>query len=250
MSYILDALNKSEQERQEEEGHAPNLQTIHGQVDKPARATRVKVWSLAGVIAIALGIYAAFPLFSGSSTREPPMPEVNATAPTSGSWSNNSKPSTWQATTESSLPVTGPQGVENRIQGLYAAEAKAAEARTQQQNKVQKQNSSQIQAMAELLADEETRRLAEQIRTPSPQVLSLRELSSGLRQRLPAIHYTAHIFSAGEDSGFVILNGRKRFAGDIVAPELFVKRVRENDVVLNFRGTEFSLEAMRSWQPQ
>lgn len=73
------------------------------------------------------------------------------------------------------------------------------------------------------------------------------ELAPALQQRIPTIEFGAHVYAGRTGNGFVILNGKKRYAGDPVAPGLTVERVTEDGVILDLGGTRFKLESMRSW---
>ncbi|CAH0991413.1 hypothetical protein SIN8267_01517 [Sinobacterium norvegicum] len=82
---------------------------------------------------------------------------------------------------------------------------------------------------------------------PLPPLFS--ELTWVQKERIPPVEYGAHIYSSRSASGFVILNGSKRFAGDKIGAGLSVEAILVDAVQLNFQGLSFRLPAMTSWNP-
>lgn len=68
------------------------------------------------------------------------------------------------------------------------------------------------------------------------------------QRRIPTIDYTVHVYAAETGKGFVMLNGRMHYAGDEVAPGLTLERVIDSGVILKMGDTHFRLDAMSSWQ--
>lgn len=275
MSYILDALNKSEQERREE-NEVPSLLAVHDSVPHQTSRPAMSVWLPVAVVLLVLVVYLLAALLADgpAATAEAPtaQPEQVSADPATSPPLPTLQPATSLTT---AAPAAQPQptatpGRETvnstaaRIQDLYTGNHSEATSPTQTgpeqapklANNAAPGHSTEIRQQAEqeklqrLLADEEARKLAAQIQADSfqPYVPGIQQLSAALRNQLPALNYSAHIYSADEKSGFVIINSRKRYAGSVIAPELFVESIREDDVVLNFKGYSFALPAMRSWQ--
>jgi len=80
-----------------------------------------------------------------------------------------------------------------------------------------------------------------------PSVPLATDLPPAVQQRIPNIEFGAHVYAGKTGNGFVILNGKKRYAGDELAPGLKVERIAEDGVILDMGGTRFKLESMRSW---
>lgn len=234
MSYILDALNKSEQERREQE-QVPNLQAIH---QAPPAASGGKssalVWALFTVLVL-VSCAAAYVWFQ--ATQQPPQATAAAPStrlPQALAQSAASTPDT-PAATEQRTPAARPHtptAVEDpsAVSSLYRAplemEAREAPAPT----------------VPPAVAHAVRTALAPQTTLPS-----IRALDPGTRARLPNMYYSAHIFSNEEGKGFAIINDRSRYQGDVIGPGLFVQEVREEGVVLNFEGQSFLLEALTDW---
>ena len=74
-------------------------------------------------------------------------------------------------------------------------------------------------------------------------------LDRQLQKSIPAIRYGAHIYASDNKSGFVILDGAKRRAGEKMSSGIYVEKIHGDFVVLSFRGIIFSLPAMKNWNP-
>lgn len=82
-----------------------------------------------------------------------------------------------------------------------------------------------------------------------PEVLipSIYDLDRFVKKNIPSISYGAHIYASDNKSGFVILNGARRRIGDQLANGIYIEKIAEEDVVLSYEGTLFTLPAMKSW---
>jgi hypothetical protein len=78
---------------------------------------------------------------------------------------------------------------------------------------------------------------------------SVFSLDRQLQHSIPAINYGAHIYASDNKSGFVILDGVKRRAGEKMNSGVYIEKINEDLVVLSFRGVIFSLPAMKNWNP-
>jgi len=83
---------------------------------------------------------------------------------------------------------------------------------------------------------------------PAVRIPSIYQLDAYVRKDIPSVDYGAHIYATDNNSGFVILDGARRRAGDKLDSGLFVEKIEEESVVLSFNGTLFSLPAMKSWE--
>ncbi len=82
-----------------------------------------------------------------------------------------------------------------------------------------------------------------------PAIPSVFSLDRQLQKSIPAINYGAHIYASDNKSGFVILDGVKRRAGEKISNGVYIEKINEDLVVLSFRGVIFSLPAMKNWNP-
>ena len=75
----------------------------------------------------------------------------------------------------------------------------------------------------------------------------LSEYSSRFQQTVPNIDYSMHVYSEKNAGGFVNLNGSIRKIGAEVVPGLRVIAILKDSVVLDYKGNQFRLAALNSW---
>lgn len=76
MSYILDALNKSEQERKEQ-GHVPSLHAVHSSAPDPIKQ-RLIIWIPLAILLAFLAAFILFKLFNGAADNSQTSPAENS----------------------------------------------------------------------------------------------------------------------------------------------------------------------------
>jgi hypothetical protein len=81
-----------------------------------------------------------------------------------------------------------------------------------------------------------------------PVIPRIYQLDPLLKRNIPQLNYGAHIYASDNKSGFVILNGARRRLGDQLDNGVYIEKIREEDVVLSYNGTVFSLPAMKNWE--
>ena len=266
MSYILDALNKSEQERREQD-NVPNLQAIHDGKRNGHSSGNGFPW-VPVVVAVILVVLLFLVVVLSLSRNDDATPEVvapqsqalrqttSAQAPPvrktlvptslSGRGLNNN------SFAQSNLPNV--QSANAAVNSLYAQEN---DTNTHTSNSAS--NSTQTnktQTSAEVILNSVDARLADAVAAEYRaseravnNVPNVEQLPRHLQFTVPALDYSAHIYSSDERSGFAIINGRSRYKGDILSKNLFVEAVEEDGVVLNVQGVSFKVSAMKSWQP-
>ncbi len=241
MSYILDALNKSEQERREQE-NVPSLQAIHEDSVHGHTRAGLKRWlpiALASLILILLAVILLMWFSRGeanvSSLDAPGLAAGARDTVTSAAVRGNS-----DVTYSVAEPLAArtfdsdPQGP--AVSSLYDQ----ATSEPVQTTAVPAIVSPEQQALSRVVQAE---RVRAQIGGPE-------SLPAALRSHLPTLDYSAHVYSSDESSGFAIINGRSRYKGDLLSNSLFVEAVEEDGVLLNIQGLSFKLKAMKSWPPQ
>ncbi|REL36493.1 AAA family ATPase [Thalassotalea euphylliae] len=77
-------------------------------------------------------------------------------------------------------------------------------------------------------------------------VPSLLDMPSHIQNSVPAMTFEVHIF-ATDGNGWVRVNGRERYEGDVVAGRVVLAQINQEDVVLELDGQQFSLPALSSW---
>lgn len=234
MSYILDALNKSEQERREQQ-HAPSLQAIHqGNAPQPTHKRR-QIWLFMCVALLcAAMLVAAIYVYQKTADHGPASsaPPVAATAPMAPT-----QPMVPAQVMTANPTQTPPPASAANVTSLYnqpEPELPPVEPKTIESASALTLSAAELDMARAALSSIST--------TPS-----IHSLPPGVKNRLPELYYSAHIFSNEEGKGFVIINDQSRYKGDVIARGLYVQEVLEEGVILNFEGTAFFLDALTDW---
>ena len=74
----------------------------------------------------------------------------------------------------------------------------------------------------------------------------LTQMPAWVQNGVPNLHFEQHIY-ASDGEGWVKVNGRDRYQGDMIAPELQLEEILPQHVILTFRGEKFSLPALTNW---
>lgn len=221
MSYILDALNKSDAERQRE--HAPNLKTVH----RSARAherKRFDLWqTLIIVLVLANAGLLVLWLFPGASeevrerTRLQQEQAPTVSAPAMNDLGATSAP---RPAATSNAPPVGPAGetvIEPDTTGEIIAPAPAGR---------------EVPAIdAATLPD-------------------IYQLPVAVQRQIPPLTFASHIYSSDPRSRLVSINGRLSREGDRVGNDLVLLAITEEGVVLEFEDYRFRMSILRDWSSE
>jgi general secretion pathway protein B len=225
MSFILDALKKSEIERQR--------QSVPGLMDTRLRErrTRLPLWAI--VVAVLLGInllVLAFVLWHGNSRAAPAGPPVTAPA---------AAPEAPPASADSAASVAphfsplDPSPVYAPEIPVPAADNPASGSRST--GAVAKVGAHAVRRSDPLLSD--TAPPAE-----NQEILpSISEINLTGAQALPELHLDVHVYSTKPADRFVYINMRKYHEGAALPEGPSVERIRRDGVVLNYQGLRFLL---------
>jgi general secretion pathway protein B len=217
MSFILDALKKSEIERQR--------QTLPGLMDARAaqRRTRLPLWAIALVVLLAINLLVlTFMLTRKSAPAAPAAPAARQVqAPPAAGVDAPPAPAHFS-------PLDAPP--------VYAPEIPVAAAG----------GAAVIQPPAALVSP------AHSAHRPDP-VLSgadandqetlptVNEISLSGAQALPELHLDVHVFATNPADRFVYINMRKYHEGAALQEGPILERIRRDGVVLNYQGLRFIL---------
>jgi general secretion pathway protein B len=211
MSFILDALRKSETERQR--GIGPSF----SDVKSTARGRRIPIlWIGVGLLllinVVALGVLLVRRSDSAQAVA-PPTPVAPVAAPTAGA-----QPA------RASLPATS-AAVASPLPAAAAPSAGVAE------------NEGAEQTVPEPLLDRpQLSNYASDARLPT-----MNDVIMQGRARLPELHLDMHVFVQAPDQRFVSINSHKLREGMQIEEGLRVERITPDGVVLNDRGLRFLL---------
>lgn len=242
MSYILDALKKSEQERKQ--GEIPGLESLQGQPQAPRFTDLILRYMLFGtllIIALAIGIW----MFSHQKPAQPVLEQtkeaITETTPT---------PQIDQSQKLNVDPVPPVKETENDKQKQPAIQAKPAEQLLPSPKALNTVTETEITAIEqpqknesnlgddELLPDNEEDSSA----TAKPKLTSFANLPANVRNALPELTIAAHYYANKTSSRMASINGRIMRQGQAVTDGLIVEEIIREGVIFSFHKYRFKLE--------
>ncbi len=214
MSFILDALKKSELERQR--------QTVPGLMDTRLGVRRRPLprWAIALGALLAINLLVLTYALVKKSTAAPPA----------------SKSAQSSSPLRSATPVAAEPAHFSPLDAApqYAPEIPVT-ASADKTSAADKPAARPIRRADPLLSDEDTQ-------ADNQEVLpSISELSLSGAQALPDLHLDVHVYGTRAAERFVYINMRKYHEGSALQEGPVVERIRRDGVVLNYQGLRFIL---------
>lgn len=223
MSYILDALNKSEQER--ERRQSPKLTTVH---HKPAAQHR-PVWRwLAALGFLALlntGLAWYWMSGEGGESRVVDQPATAESA-------TKTPPATQPRTDEQASRLQADQQVAN-------ATAPSRPARETGQTP------TPARMEGELITPDTVYEPRPQPKKTDP--VRIAELPANVQRQIPDLTFSSHIYSDDPSLRMVNINGRNIRVGDTLGDDLTLVEITEDGVVLSYLHYTFEMSVIRDW---
>ncbi|MBU0481193.1 MAG: general secretion pathway protein GspB [Proteobacteria bacterium] len=244
MSFILDALKKSDQERKK--GEIPNLNTVQdlsGTKKRPARPP----WVLILIAAFALnGLL--FGIWLSSDRSGNTLPPVPATAVSDNRIASSDPVDTPAA--EPALPADTPVAAAPEVTAAPAVTA----TETETASPVQEENTAD--AAGETLpaevpdteylvpADEVTDPFeeTEQVDSGPARPITYEKLPTELRNELPKLKISLHYYSDSPSSRKASINGRMMREGQEVGKGLILHEITREGVIFSYRKILFSYQ--------
>jgi general secretion pathway protein B len=211
MSYILDALKKSEQDRGH--GSIPGVQTVHSSSLNYHQEKRpVWPWFLAALIVI--NLVAVIYFIQSKNTKEP---IVNARTDVVNESPTNivikAEPFT------KTKPMT-----QNSVPNVITTPA---------------QNETTV---FETQAIQQTEPIE-----PVFETVDLYDLPLNVRQHIPEMNFSAHVYSSNPLQRSLVINGRFMEEGSQINSELTLSEITSDGAVFNFQGYRFSTSVLSGW---
>ena len=225
MSIILDALQRSEQES-ENNIQAPGLHTRHDSAGR-TRSWRGYLW-LALIILLLLLMLTA----GGWLLRDSVGP---------------SRPAVPTAVVESvPAPVHAPVPESAAVVTLPASDSAEVAALYQQTSPKEQDEKTQPAMDIEVITNLAQAELKLAPAAPHPTPL-IADLPQRIKDQIPSVFFRKHDWSPQSAGSSVQLNSGVFKAGDMVAPGLRLVEILPDSIVLDFRGEVFRLRALNSW---
>jgi general secretion pathway protein B len=95
-----------------------------------------------------------------------------------------------------------------------------------------------------------------QVNDPKPDVIKITDLnqlpridqlSPAILTLMPAMSFSAHMYASNPRDRWVRVNSKRLGEGDVIANNVILKRIESEKVVLDYNGTEFTMNALSDW---
>jgi general secretion pathway protein B len=258
VSYILDALKKSEKERQR--GTAPDLLTVQEPVLREKKKRRVWPYIIFTVLILGVGL-AAYRLIPWQSKNENAVtndvalqktkpkpseslqPEVSQTITTQAGIEKREVPPPTNTTVEKSLktppaitkkeekPVVQKVTVQSKIQEQSAVKKAAQPVQTSQQAL-----KPEIPASASSVVSPDVKPVQHDPAPVPGKIYHSGDLPASVQQNLPAVTMSIFMYSEDPASRMVRINGQTLREGQYISEGLKVEEIKPDGVILNYKN--------------
>ena len=239
MSYILDALKKSEQERGR--GDIPGVQTVHSS-SLNYHGQKKAYWPYFLIVAVLLNL-AAIVYFIVD--KEQAAPAEVATQPMTGI---DIAEQPMEHDTAMAPPVP-----------RQTADSQPAHAENVVEEVVEKNATETSQPAGQVIAPMTTepepvaKPATRPAAKPAPvvaekQVIEFYELPASIKQQLPAIVISAHVYSSNPLQRSIVINNNFMEEGEYVIDELRLHEITPDGAIFDFRDTRFHHGVVSSWR--
>jgi len=224
MSYILDALKKSEQERGH--GSAPGVQTVHSSSINYHNQKK-SYWPYALIIAIVLNFLAIiyFIFDKEVAVTEEVATEVNNTP----------------------IDASNKQLQEYQKEQALLVNQATIENATDKPSKLVK-NTSIKTIPVPVTATQQPKSRNTVVETSPLNIISYHNLDDSIKAQLPAIIISAHVYSSNPAQRSIVINNKFLEEGEYIIDDLVLHEITAEGAILNHQGILFSYGAVSSWQ--
>lgn len=206
MSYILDALKKSEQERSH--GAIPGVQTVHSSsINYHQEKSSIWPWLLVALIAINLAAVIYY-IQSGSARQD--------------------DAGDYALASEEISPIDN-----------------FAESLSKQNIAVTPPPSTPVKEIATTVTPQKLQQ--ETYITPEPRTVDLYDLPLSVRQYIPEMKFSAHVYSSNPLQRSLVINNRFMEEGSQVNDDLLLSEITSDGAIFEFQGYRFSTSVLSGW---
>jgi general secretion pathway protein B len=239
MSYILEALRKSEQERNPTE--VPSLKTHHPMIHKEQKSKAV-YWIFGIVLLLINGFLLGYIIFGNKDDSEANNEEL-ATLSTSKSAQNKATGSENYNIENANVETLASQEEFVEVQPIITPPVKEVIAKSLSGQNIQ-QDATQEDVIKTQQVEDPKVAITELDRGAVPDIF---DLEYAFQQKIPDMEFSTHIYVSGGGS-FVIINGQSLSDGMSVERGLVLVNILADGVILRFKGRRFFLDSMTNWQ--
>ncbi|WP_455199763.1 general secretion pathway protein GspB [Kaarinaea lacus] len=250
MSYILEALKKSEQER--ERGNVPDIKSIHSNNDVTTHDSKRSWWPYILVLVVLINgaIFGVIYLggkdsnSTGSVSNEPQVASLSDEKSVIDEPVVVEKPepviSSQQQTTE--VPVK-PAAVPKPQPKPQPKVIFSKEPLDMSSDVVASKGADGGASQPSAIESDATQESIEE----NIQAVLISELPENVRQSIPNIEFAGHVYSTSVERRSVMINGKKMREGDAVNADLFLHAITPEGAEFDYQGYRFKLNALQDW---
>lgn len=235
MSYILDALNKSDQDRKKQ--LAPDLATVHRRHRESTGSRNRWLWSLALITAINLAALAYWQYHQQPGTGIDPVPVSQAGK------SAVADPKPADSAVADSVVVNAAE----KSPPAKNNQSTPAEVMTPPLQKPQSQAQQSLQnerlEPGEVLVTPD--KFGNRANLQAVKPVRISELPINIQRQIPDLKFSSHLYS--NDFRMVNINGKMTREGDTIAQGLKLVEITEEGVVLSYLHYTFEMSVLRDW---
>ncbi len=236
MSYILDALKKSDSERKQ--GDVPNLQTVHIPIELETKTPKILygfISVLLLVLALMLGMIISDNktdiVFVKEESHVTEKADLDRSTSDVLKQKNQSNVVSQQTITNKKSQLTEPKPVPvQKNSSVKPSTPKEAHMASEKKPAIvqQKQN-----------LKKKTVNLSE--------VPFLHEMPEYVQQSIPQMNFAGHVYSTDSKNRSVIINNHAMSEGDVLVEGLDVVEITPSGVVFSFQGELFRVDILQDW---
>jgi general secretion pathway protein B len=224
MSYILDALRKSDQQRQR--GATPTLLTLQATAAEPGQ-TAYWFYGLIAVVLVGAGIVIGW-LHPWQSEQAAPVADTI-----------DAKPLESGLRRAAPAPL-GPAPVSVSPGSAMAQDRPAPSVSNAQTRGTPHKSAVSANTGAMTPVPEKTVNVGPADPAREQRVMTMGELPLSIRQELPGMQISVHLYSTKPRNSFVSINSRMLQEGDDLAPGISLEQITPDGMIFSYKGYRFS----------
>ncbi len=238
MSYILDALKKSEQERGQ--GRVPDVQTVHSS-GLNYRKDKKSYWPYVLITAVLLNLVAITYFIINKDNPQTENLTADNIVPVIEE--NNITPPAPEITT----PLDTTVNVSNKNDSKLLATKKEST------NDIGYQESRSVEESRQPTASNPVIIKEEKTREPvtsfnSDEIISFHELPPSIKAQLPTITISAHVYSSNPLQRSIVINNNFMEEGEYLIDGLILYEITPDGAIFDYQGTLFNYGVVSGWQ--
>jgi len=243
MSYILDALKKSEQERGH--GNVPDVQTVHSS-SLNYRNDKKAYWPYILIIAVILNLLAIsyFIVNKEKPAQIPQVAEENMAGgqDNAGNTTNTvtpDMPAPPVLMVEKNIPVETSEPLPASAGASTGKSVKASAAETKPTTRKEQVATETVPKTAEPQAATISN---------SEAIIDFHELPESIKQQIPTITISAHVYSTNPLQRSIVINNNFMEEGEYILDDLILHEITRDGAVFNYQGILFNYGVVSGWQ--